>query len=462
MTPDHRPPDDQVWRKGPIFLTSDRLLARYVARPMVEFLQVEAAGGVLLLLAAVTALIWANSSWSDSYLSLWNTNITFSVGSAELSESLQGWVNDGLMVIFFFVVGLEIKYEIVAGHLRDLRVASVPIIAAFGGMAVPALVFVLFAGRSEGAHGWGIPMATDIAFAVGILSLLGSRIPPAARIFLLTLAVVDDIGAITVIAVFYTADVSLGWLLAAVIALIGIVVLARVRVWRLPIYVTLGLFTWFATYQSGVHATIAGVVIGLLAPAHPLLRERVARKYARSALADDNLSHEEIRRLGFLLRESLPVVTRLEHHLHPVSSFVILPIFALANAGVDLRGGVVGDALHSPVTLGIAMGLLIGKVVGITAASWLVIKFGLGRLPERTTWPMMVGLGIVGGIGFTVSLFIVGLSFPQDPLLIAQAKVGVLAASALAGCAGLAFLAVATRSRPHDSKSPIAPPVGSS
>lgn len=191
--------------------------------------------------------------------------------------------------------------------------------------------------------------------------------------------------------------------------------LARVRVWRLPIYVTLGLFTWFATYQSGVHATIAGVIIGLLAPAHPLLRERVARRYARRALA-----------------------------------------------GVDLRGGVVSDALRSPVTIGIAMGLLIGKVVGITAASWLVIWLGLGRLPERTTWPMMVGLGIVGGVGFTVSLFIVGLSFPQDQLLIAQAKVGVLAASALAGCVGLAFLAAATRSHQHETRSSIAPPVGSS
>ncbi len=446
MTSDHRPPDDQIWRKGPIFLTSDRLLARYVARPMVEFLKVEAAGGMLLLIAAVTALIWANSPWSDSYLSLWNTDISLSVGSAELSESLQGWVNDGLMVVFFFVVGLEIKYELVAGHLRDLRVASVPIIAAFGGMAVPALLFVLIAGRSEGAHGWGIPMATDIAFAVGVLSLLGSRIPPAARIFLLTLAVVDDIGAITVIAVFYTSDVSLSWLLAAAIALIGIAVLARVRVWRLPIYVTLGLFAWFATYQSGVHATIAGVMIGLLAPAQPLLHERVARTYVRRALADDNLNRDEIRQLHFLLRESVPVVTRLEHHLHPVSSFVILPVFALANAGVDLSGGVISEAVRSPVTLGIAAGLLVGKVVGITAAAWLVIKLGLGRLPDHTTWPVMIGLGIVGGVGFTVSLFIVGLSFPQDQLLIAQAKVGVLAASTLAGCAGLAFLAAVTRS----------------
>lgn len=445
MATTQRPPDDEVWRKGPVFLTSDRLLARYVARPMAGFLQVEAAGGMLLLVAAITALIWANSPWSESYLDFWGAHISLTVGSLELAESLQGWVNDGLMVIFFFVVGLEIKYEIVAGHLRDLRVASVPIIAAFGGMAVPALIYFLLAGRSEGAHGWGIPMATDIAFAVGVLGLLGRRIPPAARIFLLTLAVVDDIGAITVIAIFYTSGLSLGWLLAAAVALVGIALLSKVRVWALPIYVILGLFAWFATYQSGVHATIAGVVIGLLAPAHPLLRERVARDYARTALADDNLSHDEVRHLRFLLRESLPVVSRLEHHLHPVSSYLILPIFALANAGIDLRGGVIRDALDSPVTVGIAAGLLIGKVAGISAASWVVIRCGFGRLPERTTWPMMIGLGIVGGVGFTVSLFVVGLSFPENHLLIAQAKVGVLGASAVAGCAGLAFLAVATR-----------------
>lgn len=437
---------DQLWRNGPMFLRSERFLARRVARPVARFLRADAAGGILLLVAAVVALIWANSPWAASYGTFWNTEFSMKLGPVELSESLQNWVNDALMVIFFFVVGLEIKYELVSGHLRDMRVASVPIVAAFGGMIVPAALFFLIAGRSEGAHGWGIPMATDIAFAVGVISLLGNRIPSAARIFLLTLAVVDDIGAITVIAVFYTTDLSLGWLLVAAITIVAIGFLNKVRVWALPIYVCLGLLAWFATYQSGVHATIAGVIIGLLAPARPLLREQLARGYAHSALSDDNLSPDEIRHLRFLLRETLPVVSRLEHHLYPLSSFIILPIFALANAGIDLGGGAISDAFHSSVTLGIAAGLLFGKVIGITAASWIVIKLGLGRLPEQTSWPVMIGLGIVGGVGFTVSLFVVGLSFPGHLELIAQAKVGVLGASALAGCIGLAFLLLATRS----------------
>jgi NhaA family Na+:H+ antiporter len=441
-----REPDD-VWRDGPVFIDSDRPLARYVGRPVAEFLRVEAAGGVLLLLAAVVAMVWANSAWADSYDALWHTRLEITVGSFEMAEDLQHWVNDALMVIFFFVVGLEIKYEFVAGHLRDRKAASVPIIAAFGGMAVPALLYYLIAGQGEGASGWGIPMATDIAFAVGVLGLLGRRIPAPARVFLLTLAIVDDIGAIAVIAIFYTADLSFVWLALAGLAFLTVMVLRRLRVWSMPVYVVVGVFAWFATYQSGVHATIAGVVLGMLAPARPLLRESIARRYASRALADHHFSVEELDRLRFLLRESVPTVARLQNRLHPFSSYVVLPIFALANAGIDLGGGVLGDALESEVTLGIAVGLLVGKVVGITAASWLAIKARLGRLPDRTSWPMMAGLGVVGGIGFTVSLFITGLSFPGNEQLVADAKVGVLGASVLAAVLGSVVLLLSTRSR---------------
>ncbi|HET6625932.1 MAG TPA: Na+/H+ antiporter NhaA [Nocardioidaceae bacterium] len=441
--------DDEIWRTGPTFIASDRTVARYVARPMADFLRIESAGGVLLVLAAVVAMVWANSAWSDSYAALWQTEINVEVGSWRVSEDLQHWVNDALMVIFFFVVGLEIKYEIVAGHLRDPKAASLPIIAAFGGMAVPALLYFLIAGRGEGSAGWGIPMATDIAFAVGVLGLLGRRIPAPARIFLLTLAIVDDIGAITVIAVFYTEDLSFGWLALAAAAFLGVVLLRRLRVWSIPVYVVVGVFAWFATYQSGVHATVAGVLLGLLTPAKSLLDEKVARQYARRALEDDRFSVEELGQLRFLLRESAPMVVRLQSTLHPFSSYVVLPIFALANAGIALGGGVLPAAMGSEVTMGVAAGLLFGKVIGITSASWLATKLGLGRLPHRTGWTMMTGLGLLGGVGFTVSLFIAGLSFPGEEQLVADAKVGILGTSVLAAVVGALFLLLTTRSAPE-------------
>ncbi len=445
-------PDDKVWREGPVFLASDRALARYLGRPLAEFLRVEAAGGVMLLLAAMVAMVWANSAWSDAYDAFWHTQVSFNVGGFEMSEDLQHWVNDGLMAIFFFVVGLEIKYEIVAGHLRDPKAASLPIIAALGGMVVPAFIYFLIVGRGDGASGWGIPMATDIAFAVGVLGVLGRRIPPAARVFLLTLAIVDDIGAIAVIAVFYTADLSFGWLALAGLTFMAIVVLRRLRVWSLPVYVLAGVFAWFATYQSGVHATIAGVIVGLLTPARPLLQESVARLYIRKALEDDTFTIEELNQMRFLLRESVPIVARLQNVLHPFSSYVVLPVFALANAGIDLRGGVIGDALGSDVTLGVAVGLLGGKVIGITTASLLAIRTGVGRLPRETDWAVMTGLGLVGGVGFTVSLFIAGLSFPGNDQLVDDAKVGILGASVLAAAIGGLFLAGATNAPGKPSK----------
>ncbi|MGH3345355.1 MAG: Na+/H+ antiporter NhaA, partial [Nocardioides sp.] len=431
---------DSLWRLGPVYTESDRTLARLVARPVREFLRVETAGSVLLLAAAVVALVWANSPWSSTYEELWHAPITLDLGVLTREESLQHWVNDALMVVFFFVVGLEIKYELVHGDLRDPKTAALPIVAAVGGMAVPAAIYAVVVGGGDGSSGWGIPMATDIAFAVGVLGLLGRRIPAPARLFLLTLAIVDDIGAILVIAVFYTADLDLTWLAIAVGLLLVMVGMRLLRIWAVPAYLAIGALAWLATLESGVHATLAGVAIGLMTPATPLLTESVAREYTQEALADRELDADEVHRLRFLLSESVSIVERLQSRLHPVSAYVVLPVFALANAGVELGGGVLGDALDSAVALGIVLGLVLGKPVGIVLAAFLAVRLGLGRLPQHTDWRMLTGLGAVGGIGFTVSLFIAGLSFPAYPLLTDEAKVGILAGSVLSAAVGVALL----------------------
>jgi NhaA family Na+:H+ antiporter len=427
--------------------------ARLVARPVREFLRVEFASSVLLLSAAVIALIWANSPWSSTYEELWATHVVLDVGVLQLDESLQHWVNDALMVFFFFVVGLEIKYELVHGDLRDPRTAALPIVAAIGGMAVPAAIYVLIVGGGEGSSGWGIPMATDIAFAVGVLGLMGRRIPAPARLFLLTLAVVDDIGAILVIALFYTADLDLAWLAAAIALLLVMVAMRLLRIWALPAYVVVGSLVWLATLESGVHATLAGVAIGLLTPARPLLEERVAREYAREAIADRELDADELARLRFLLSESVPMVERLQARLHPFSAYVVLPVFALANAGVVLDGGVLREAVGSTIALGITLGLVVGKPLGIVLASLIAVRLGLGRLPEGTGWRMLTGLGAVGGIGFTVSLFIAGLSFPGQELLTSEAKIGILAGSILSAAVGVTLLLLSSRRVGTDSRS---------
>lgn len=454
---DDRGPDDDLWESGPVYIASNKPLARLVARPVREFLRVESAGSLLLLAAAAVALIWANSPWADSYDALWHTHLVLDVGPLHLDESLQHWVNDALMVIFFFVVGLEIKYELVNGDLRDPRTAALPIVAAVGGMVVPAgLYLALNPPGSDGGSGWGIPMATDIAFAVGVLGILGRRIPSAARLFLLTLAIVDDIGAILVIAVFYTSDLSLGWL-AIALGLLGAMVVARLlRVWSVVVYAVLGVGVWFALLESGVHATLAGVAIGLLAPAGPLLREEVARAHARAALRDNVLDPDELAKLRFLLKESVSVVERLQSALHPVSAYVVLPVFALANAGVEL--GAIGKVFTEPVGIGIVLGLVLGKPVGIFLASFAAVRLGLGRLPQDTTWPMVLGLGAVGGIGFTVSLFIAGLSFPGADLLTEEAKIAILLASLIAAVLGVALLLAATRRTSDPSSEPEAVP----
>ena len=420
------------------------LPGRRLPRIVRQFLDTEAAGGVVLLVAAVVALAWANSPWRASYETLWSTELTLRLGRHVLVEDLHHWVNDALMAVFFFVVGLEIKRELVHGDLRDPRVAAMPAVAAAGGMAVPTLFYLMVAGSSDGARGWGIPVATDIAFAVGIVALLGPRVPAALKLFLLTLAIVDDIGAIVVIAVFYTVDTQPEFLLLAA-ALIGSMLALRAAgvVWLAP-YLAIGCAVWLATRASGVHATIAGVVLGLLAPAQPLIPAAVARDWAGD-LADEP-SPAEMDAMTRLAKTAVSPAERLEHLLHPWTSFVIVPVFALANAGVEIRA----DAFDAPgtaaVTGGVVLGLVAGKAFGITGAAWLAVRMGLGRLPAGATWPMVAGIGAIGGIGFTVSLFVAELAFEEGPLGDA-ARIGVLVASTLAAVIGAIVLGRACRGR---------------
>jgi len=423
--------------KRPTFASSDNSLAKFVARPVLRFVDREVAGGILLLVATAVALIWVNSGWGDSYNDFWHTEIELAVGTWHLPHmSLGHFVNDALMALFFFVVGLEIKRELVTGDLSSVRAAALPAIGALGGMVVPALFYIMLNTSGEASRGWGIPMATDIAFAVGIVALLGSRVSPKIKLFLLTLAIVDDIGAIAVIAIFYSSDLSVGWLLTALIGLIAVWVLQRVRVWAIPVYAALGLFVWYATLESGVHATIAGVALGLLTPARPLLNKRDAQQIVDALPSDANV--DEVRHASFLAQESVPLTERLENMLHPFTAFMIIPVFALANAGIKLSGDTISDAAGSNITIGIILGLVIGKPVGITLFAWIATRYGF-TLPEGVNWPQFIGMGFAAGIGFTVSIFVGGLAF-ESPGVTDLAKIGILVASLIAAVAALLLL----------------------
>ena len=436
MSSDDVPLSPLTWLGG------ERRLARRVGRPVRNFLRIEAAGGILLLTATIIALVWANSPWSDSYHDILETHISFQVGDLlHLDESVLDWINDGLMAIFFFVVGLEIKRELVVGELRDPRAAALPAIAALGGMIVPACIYIAFNSSGAEFDGWGIPMATDIAFAVGVVSLLGDRVPSAMKVFLLTLAIVDDIGAIAVIAVFYTDDFSSGWFLAAIAGILAVLGMRLVRIWWIPAYVLVGAFVWLAVLESGIHATIAGVILGLITPATPLKSEADARDIddlIRRAVRGD-ASAPVVRRANFELKEQVSVVERLEDVLHPFSSYMIIPVFALANAGVMLSGDTLSDALTSPVTLGVAFGLVVGKFVGVSTATFLAVKSGIATLPRTASWIDVFGLAAMAGIGFTVSLFVTGLAF-DDPAIADEARIGILAASTVAAVLGTLIL----------------------
>jgi Na+:H+ antiporter, NhaA family len=426
---------------------------RTVIQPLQEFVQSSTAGGAVLLIAVIVALVWANSPWHDAYHHLFDTEIALRVGSWHLGGSIHFWINDGLMTLFFFEVGLEIKRELTIGELRDWRAAVLPVVAALGGMVVPVLLYLAVVGGGAGARGWGIPMATDIAFALGALTLAAAHAPANLKPFLLTLAIVDDIGAILVIAIAYSGGIRLVPLEEALVMLILIVVFRRLHVRSLLFYWVIAVLFWYFTYRSGVHPTIAGVVLGLLTPAFAFQRPRAVSEEARrvaDATVDDphppDADAPEWLRLSRLSREAIPPLARLEHALLPWTAFVIVPLFALANAGVTISATSISDAMSSKVALGILVGLVLGKPLGVLSASWLSVRTGAARLPTDVAWGPLAGTGAIAGIGFTMSLFVAQLAF-LDPRLLDEAKLAILAASATAGVVGYLTLWTTSRRR---------------
>ena len=472
--------------------TGEWLITRYVVKPTTDFMRIEAAGGIVLVLAAVAALIWANA-FGDSYSDFWHTEIVFDLGILTLSEDLHGWVNDALMAVFFFVVGLEIKREAVHGELRDRRQAALPIFAALGGMVLPASLYAAFNAGGPGGAGWGIPVATDIAFALGVLSLLGNRVPIQLKVFLLTLAVADDVGGILIIAVFYADDVSLLWLLGAAGTIGVIIAMQRSGIRLIRAYLPVGILLWLCIFESGVEATIGGVILGLLTPAHALvprdrfgvLMTKMLERYhgalgrgpleapdsqpdagrhtgmhpgeladaeMREDLADqrEDLADQEVHRMAVLVRETQSPLHRVEGGIGPWSAFVVVPIFALANSGIALTGDAIADALRSDVAWGVAAGLLLGKFVGVLVFTYLTVRLGISHLPAGVRWGHIGGVALLSGIGFTVSIFIATLSFDQE-YLVEEAKIGIFAATIIAAVVGFLALRVLSPTRVDES-----------
>jgi NhaA family Na+:H+ antiporter len=441
---DHENTGDYLPRK-PI----DRLVG-----PIQRFLHVEAASGVVLLLCTIVALILANSRFGDGYLGIWKTQVGFRLGSFEMFHSLKHWINDGLMAIFFFVVGLEVKRELVLGELREFRRAALPIAAALGGMIVPAAVYFALQTGDAGARGWGIPMATDIAFVVGCMAILGPRIPPILRVVLLSLAIVDDIGAILVIAIGYTEGLSAGALVLGFAGIGVVFVLQRLGVRSFGVYTVVGALVWLAFHESGVHATIAGVILGLMTPARSFVSQNVFARLLRRA---DEVVHgdweaephraEKLRAFQWAARETVSPLEYLETGLHPLVGFVIMPVFALANAGVLFEPADFG----SPIAVAVMAGLVIGKPVGIMLFSWAAVRLGLKSLPQGLGWRTLFGGACLAGIGFTMALFISELALDGDAL--DAAKVGVLGASAISAVLGMSILIAVSNKQTDDDKS---------
>lgn len=419
-------------------------------RPFQEFAARETSGGILLLFCTVLALVWANSPWAHSYAALWHTPVTLGFGDFTLSRDLHFWVNDALMAIFFFVIGLEIKRELLVGELAVPRQAALPIAAALGGVVMPALFYSAFNSGGPGAAGWGIPMATDIAFVIGVMALLGDRVPTSVKVFLTALAIVDDIVAVLVIAVFYTEQIR--WTaLGLVLVCLGLLLIAnRMGVRHTLVYGVMGCILWGAFLHSGVHATIAGVVLAMTIPSRTVLAPSQFLSHSRavleqfeqvaestSVLMKDDKLQAGIAALEDSCEKVQPPLHRLERGLHPWVTFFIMPVFALANAGVSFRAGL--TAFSQPVMVGVMAGLLLGKPLGITLASWLAVRSKLALLPDGVSWNHIHGAGWLAGIGFTMSLFITGLAF-RDEALMTIAKLGILVGSALAGCVGSVLL----------------------
>lgn len=426
-------------------------IAQILIRPINKFIRNESSAGIILFVSALIAMIWANSAWKESYHHFWEIPLGISLGSFEVNKTLHHWINDGLMAVFFFVIGLELKREIVGGELSNPKNAVLPIVAGLGGMIVPALIFVTLNKDQAAAAGWGIPMATDIAFALGIMSLLGNRVPIALKVFLTALAIADDLGAVLVIAFFYTSQIDFLSLITG-IGFLGLLVIANVMgVRKTLIYGLLGIGgLWMAFLLSGVHATIAGVLAALAIPASVKVdeeefnadMEELLQKF-RSADPNNNplLTADQLHILEAMKTTCAAAETplqKLEHSMHGLVAYVVMPVFALANAGIELGDNLLQE-LFTPLTIAVVIGLVAGKFIGIMLSSGLLIKAGLAELPQHTSWKQMTGVAFLAGIGFTMSLFITELAY-NDTQMITKAKLGVLIASLISGVIGYFIL----------------------
>ncbi len=443
----------QPWEKA-----FDRILTPYE-----EFIHDETASGLILMACTIVALFLANGFLHEHYAHLLHTELALSLGGWELRHTLHHWINDGLMALFFMVVGLEIKREVVVGELSDPKAAVLPIVAAVGGMLVPAALFYAVNAGGSGAGGWGVPMATDIAFAVGVLVLLGSRVPKTVLTFLVALAIVDDLGAVLVIAIFYTEQIATGWLAMAGVTFALLLALNRVGVRKPLPYFLVGIVMWFAMLQSGVHATLAGVLTALTIPVRPRFNHKLFVEHMRELLDDlrnkpdgarsmdpdeqciirDDRSRALLQTLENGVHSVESPLQRLEHSMHLPVAFLIMPLFALANAGIPIDTGSIGQVFSHPVALGVMAGLVLGKLLGIAGLTWLAVRLGIGTLPVGMNLRHLIGVGLVGGIGFTMSIFIAELGFAGQPENLLMAKTGVLFASVIAGVAGYLWLRLA-------------------
>lgn len=446
--------------------TPAHLVTRRVLDALERFLHVEAVSGIVLLITAAAALVWANSPAAGSYDRLWHAPLTFGIGGLVVEHSLEFWINDGLMTIFFLVVGLEIRREMHEGALSNARLAALPLAAACGGIVAPALIYIALAGADPTLRGgWAIPTATDIAFAVGVLALLGKRVPAPVRVLLLALAVIDDIAAVIVIALFYSSSFAFSGLAIAGAGVLLVLMLQRLGFQSAFVYVVPGAIVWFGLLQSGLHPTLSGVILGLLTPALPVhhgaapidAATRAIRELRERAHAEQRDVHDLIpplKELKIAQRELLPPVVRVQSALHPWVAYAVMPLFALANAGVHIGDLDASAAGASTVLFAVAMALVIGKPLGIFSASWLAVRAGFCTLPPQMTWRSVMLVGCLGGIGFTMAIFIATLAF-DDQKLLEAAKLGVLVASAAAGAAGLALGRVLLRDRvPQAAKRP--------
>ncbi len=433
-------------------------LSRAIMMPAQRFIHTEAIGGIVLLAATIAALTLANSPLASEYHHILEHHLTLSFGLFTVDLTVEEWINDGLMAIFFFVVGLEIKREVIHGQLSTVRTATLPVVAAIGGMVIPATIYVAFnlGGSGEAVRGWGIPMATDIAFALGVLALLGRRIPSELRVFMLGLAVVDDLGAIAVIAFAYTETIDFAQIGIAAALVVVMMVTNRLGLRQPAVTAGLAFVIWVAVLKSGVHATVAGVLIAVLTPATPATSgkqfadesEALLAEYRTSIVAEDRDRAEvALGEIEHLVRLTEAPLERMERLLHPWTSYVILPAFALANAGIHFSGGGFSDALfQNNVAIGIIAGLVLGKPLGIVLFPLVASRLGLVSLPTATKWSHVLGVGFVAGIGFTVAIFVTGLAFNQSPELIDYGKLAVLSASVVAGLLGYTILRFASRS----------------